>query len=65
MKTTSNGRRPQNIHLVGHTQTLNLCLDGQTIFYRSLQLRQPKMEDTSKFQKWNISATTYWIILKL
>ena len=32
-------------HLMDHTQILNLSLDDQTIFYKSLKWRQPSMED--------------------
>ena len=52
-------------HLLDHTQILNLSLYDQTIFRQ-----RPPMEGdlrwkmTSKYQKWNISATTYWIIPK-
>jgi hypothetical protein len=68
MKTISNGRQPQNInseylsnHLLDHTQILNLSLYDQTILCKG---RPPPMEDALKILKWNISATTYWILLK-
>ena len=54
-KTTSNGRQPQNIkveylsnHLLDDTQILNLSLDDQTIFYKSIQWRRAPMEDDFK-----------------
>ena len=34
-----------SIHLLDHTQILNLSLDDQTIFYKFLKWRQPLMED--------------------
>ena len=52
-------------HLLNHTQILDLSLDDQTVFYKSLKWRQPPMEYDLKILKWNISATTYWIKLKL
>jgi hypothetical protein len=51
-------------HLSNHTQILNLSLDDQTIFNKSLKVGCPWMEDDLKLLKWNISATTYWTILK-
>ena len=55
MKMTSNGRRSQNVksgisqkpHFVACTN-LNLSLDDQTVFYKSLKLRQPSMKDDLK-----------------
>ena len=32
-------------HLLDHIQILNLSLYDQTIFYKSLKLRRPPMED--------------------
>ena len=55
MKMTSNGRRSQNVksgisqkpHFVACTN-LNLSLYDQTVFYKSLKLRQPSMKDDLK-----------------
>ena len=44
-------------HLLDPTQILNLCLNDQTIFYKSFKSRQPPVEDEPKILKWNISAT--------
>ena len=62
--TTSNGMQPQNIkvkyltnHLLDHTQILNLSIDDQTIFYKSLKWRRPPVEENLKIFKveylWN------------
>ena len=40
-----------NIHLLDHTQILNLSLDDQKIFYKSLKGRRPPMEDNLKISK--------------
>ena len=50
--------------------TQNLSLDDQIILYKFFKWRRPPREDdlqlkmTSQYQKWNISATAYWIMLK-
>ena len=44
-------------HLFDPTQILNLSLDDQTIFSKSLKWRRPPKEDNLKYLKWNISAT--------
>ena len=53
---TSNGIRPQNIDngisqqpLVGSYSTLNLSLDHQTIFYKSIKWRWFSKDDDSKY----------------
>jgi hypothetical protein len=38
-------------HLLDHTQILNLSLDYQTIFYKSLKWKRPPMEDNLKWKK--------------
>ena len=38
-------------HLLDPTQILNLCLDDQTILYRSFKWRRPSMEDNLKILK--------------
>ena len=48
-------------HLLDHTQILSLCLDDQIIFYKYFKIRQTSMEE---YIKWNISATSCWIMLK-
>ena len=37
--------------LLDHTQILNLCLDDQTIFYKTLRWRRPPMEENLKILK--------------
>ena len=49
--------------LLDHTQILNWSLDDQTIFYKSLNEDNLQWKMTSKYEKLNISATTYWMIL--
>ena len=58
MKTTSNGRRPQNIKsgisqqpLIGSYSYFKLNLDYQTILYKSFKWRGPPMEDDLKTLK--------------
>ena len=58
MKMTSHWRRPTNIksgtsqqHLLDPTQILNLSLDDQTIFYKSLKWGWPLMEVDLKILK--------------
>ena len=38
-------------HLLDHSQILNLSLDNQTIFYKSLKWRWPPMEDDLQILK--------------
>ena len=38
-------------HLLNHTQILNLSLNYQTIFCKSIKLRRPPMEDDIKILK--------------
>ena len=38
--------------LLDLTQILNLSLDDQTIFYKSLKWRQPQMENDLKIVNW-------------
>ena len=40
-----------NKYLLDHTQILNLSLDYQTIFYKSLKWRRPPMEENLKWKK--------------
>jgi hypothetical protein len=57
-------------HWMDLTQIWNLSKKDQTRVYKGIKWRQPLMEDdlwqktTSKYEKWNISATTGWILLK-
>ena len=58
MKTTSNGRQPQNMkseislnHLSDHLQILNLYWGDQTKIKNFFKWRQPPMEDNLKIFK--------------
>ena len=72
MKTTSNGRRHQNIKSGISQQPLIGLYSNFKLKLRWLNhiSTNPSNEDdlewktTWKYQKWIISATTYWIILK-
>ena len=68
MKTTFNGRRLQLSKVKNLSnywsdlpQFQNRCLSDQTEYYKFLKWRLPPMEDSLKYQKWNILTTTVWI----
>jgi hypothetical protein len=51
-------------HLLDPTQILNPSVYDQTIVYTSFNEDNLQWKKTSKHKKWNISATTYRIVLK-
>ena len=72
MKMTSNGRWPKNIkieylsnHWLDFTQIWNLMLGDQSKISKCYKYRRPPTEDDIKILKWNISATTGLILLKI
>ena len=76
-KTTSNGRRPPieddlkiskveylSNRLLDYTQILYLDMGDQSKVFKYFNEDDHIWKATSKYWKWNISATTYWIQLK-
>jgi hypothetical protein len=51
-------------HILDHTQILKFDLGNQRKVFKYFKWRRPPMEDDLKISKWNISASTYWTLLK-
>ena len=52
-------------HILDHNQNLNISLEYQTIFYKSLKLRRPPIEENIKVQYLSNHSLDHTQILNL
>ena len=66
MKMAFSGRQPQNIKRVISQQPLDRSYSNLKLKLRgsSLSVQRYQKKTISKYNKWNISATIGWIVLK-